>query len=158
MKCPWIVFAAGLLAFAAGGARGAEPKAGSSKIGTRKAGTRTDDACPDLSGKFECPAVASYKQKALILMVKNAAKTFEFGYDDGTPAVKIAANGKRTRSGKSWSSYVCRNKSLIQLVFKDANNKKSIGGSRQRLDKDGSYEVSGPDGKVTLLCPRAKAP
>ncbi|HXS99860.1 MAG TPA: hypothetical protein VN915_04250, partial [Elusimicrobiota bacterium] len=87
-----------------------------------------------------------------------SAKTYEFSYGDGSPAVKVAADGERKRAGKVWSSYVCRDGALIQIVFKDAKTKKASGGSEQRLDKDGAYAVSGPDGKVTLLCPRAKAP
>lgn len=165
MKSSWIVLAAGLLAFAAGAAGAAEPKAGASKTGASKADAtnaeaRQDDACPDLSGKFECPAVARFKQKAMTITVKDdpGAKTFEFAYDDGSPAVKVAANGKRKGSGKIWSSYVCRDRSLIQIVFKNAKTMKASGGSRQRLDKNGDYEVSGPDGKVSLLCRRAKAP
>lgn len=143
-----IMLAAGLLALA---------------IGARAADAKPDakpDVCPDLSGTFACPAVERYKQKAMTITVKDdpAAKTYEFSYGDGSPAVKISADGKRKRSGKTWSSYVCRQEALIQIVFSDAKTKKSSGGSKQRLDKDGSYEVSGPDGKVTLLCPRAKAP
>lgn len=144
MKLLPLLPAAGLLAFAVA-ARAADAK---------------KDACPDLSGKFSCPAVARYKQKALTITVKSdpAARTYEFSYDDGAPPVKVAADGKRERSGKVWSSYVCRDSALIQIVFKDAKTKKAGGGSRQRLDKDGRYEVSAPDGKVTLLCPRAKTP
>jgi len=116
------------------------------------------DACPELSGKFACPAVARYKQKAVTFEVKDdpAAKTFEFIYDDGSPAVKISADGKRRPSGKTWASYVCRDQALIQIAFKDAKTKKPGGASKQRLDKDGAYELSGPDGKVALRCPRAK--
>jgi hypothetical protein len=118
-----------------------------------------DDACPDLTGRYTCPAVARYKQKEMTITVKSepAAKTYEFSYSDGSPEAKVSADGKRVQSGKTWSSYVCRDKALIQIVFKDAKTKKPSGGSKQRLDKEGRYEVTGPDGKATLLCPPAKA-
>lgn len=149
--------AAGLLCLAASACAAAEPKTAPAKAVPSKSA-----ACPDFSGKFECPAVERYKQKAMTITVSNdlAAKSYQFGYDDGSPAVTIVADGRRKGGGgkKTWSSYVCRDRALYQLDFSDAKTKKSTGGSRQRLDKDGNYEVSGPDGKVTLLCRRAKAP
>lgn len=148
MKSTRIILTAALLALpGAARAAGAKPAV-------------LNDACPDLTGTFACPAVARYKQKAMTITVKSepAAKTFEFSYDNGAKPVKVVADGKRKPLGQEWSSYVCRDESLIQIVFKDPKTKKASGGSRQRLDKDGSYEVTGPDGKVDLLCPRAKRP
>ena len=149
--------AAGLLCLAASACAAAEPKTAPAKAVPSKSA-----ACPDFSGKFECPAVERYKQKAMTITVANdlATKSFTFAYDNGSPAVTVVADGKRKGGGvrKTWSSYVCRDGSLFQLVFADAKTKKSSGGSKQRLDKDGDYEVSGPDGKVTLLCRRAKSP
>src|SRR6185312_8615277 len=120
MKISRTLLAAGLLALCAGVSRAADAKSSAPAADAKK------DACPDLSGKFACPAVARYKQKAMTVTVKNdpAAKTFEFSYDDGSPAMKVAADGKRKPLGKEYSSYICRDQALIQLVFKDAKTKK----------------------------------
>lgn len=146
MNCSRIFLAAGAICLAASLSRAAEAKA---------------DACPDLSGKFACPAVERYHQKAMSILVQNdlAAKTFNFSYDDGSPAATIVANGKRKQAGgkkKSWSRYFCRDHALMQAAFKDAKATKASGGSSQRINKDGDYEVAGPDGKVTLVCRRVK--
>jgi hypothetical protein len=157
MNSSRMLVAAALLGLAAGVCRAAEPKASEAKAAAAKGAV-----CPDLSGKFECPAVERYHQKAMTITVANdlAARTFQFAYDDGSPAVNVSADGKRKGGDgrkKAWSSYVCRDGSLFQLVFTDAKTKKASGGSRQRLNKDGDYEVSGPDGTVTLVCRRAKS-
>jgi hypothetical protein len=156
MKSSRIVLAAGLLALAPAARAGDAPS--KAPAGAQAAALKS--VCPDLTGTFACPAIERFKQKAMTLTVKSepAAKTFEFSYDNGAKPVKVVADGAREPLGKQYSSYVCRDSALIQIVFPDRKTKKARAASKQRLDKDGSYEVSGPDGKVTLLCPRAKRP
>ena len=115
-----------------------------------------DEACPDLRGRFDCPPSQRYEQGAMTVEVSFDAKTkrYDFAYSDGTKK-SLVADGVKSEDGKA-RRHFCADGALVSESFGKSGKGAPVSSSRQRINAKGDYEVTGKDGKVSLLCTRAK--
>ncbi len=128
--------------------------------GVARAADAVSPSCPDLSGRFACPASETYKQAAMTVVVSNdlVAKTYRFEYD-GKRSSELTADGvKRAgKKGGKWSRNSCKVGALRTETFSSEKSAEVASWSEQRINKDGDYEVTVTGGKISLVCRRAAA-
>lgn len=119
--------------------------------------------CPDLSGKFACPASKRYKQAAMTVDVAMANEpsgvVYSYRYNGAPEPTTVNADGQRRFQAqkKRWQVDSCRDGALVSETFASEKSAKVVKWSKQRINASGDYEVTITGGKVSMLCKRVAA-